>query len=75
MGKMVFAFARVMFMLWIITACLAGLIFDKEVIYAIALVCTVYCFVVSEVRISDIEKRLNKYKKAYEKLSKKYNEE
>lgn len=75
MNRMVFAFARVMFMIWIITACIAGLIFDKEVIYAIALVCTVYCFVISEVRISDIEKRLKKYKKAYEKLAEEYNKE
>lgn len=75
MNKTVYAFIRAMFLIWITTACVMGLVFSKDVIYAITLLIYLTCFINAEVRVADLEKRLKKYRKAYEKLSKMYNED
>lgn len=75
MNKTVFAFIRAMFLIWITTACIMGLALDKEIIYAITLVAYLCVFVSAEVRAADLERRLKKYIKAYNKLAKRFEEE
>lgn len=75
MNKIVFAFIRAMFLIWITTACIMGLALDKEIIYAITLVAYLCVFVSAEVRAADLERRLKKYIKAYNKLAEKFENE
>lgn len=72
MNKTVFAFIRAMLLIWITTACIMGLALDKEIIYAITLVSYLCVFISAEVRATDLEKRLKKYIKAYNKLAEKF---
>lgn len=75
MNKTVFAFIRSMFLIWITTACIMGLALDKEIIYAITLVSYLCVFVSAEVRAANLERRLKKYIKAYNKLAEKFENE